>query len=180
MGAQRTGENHPNWKGGGYRECAGCGREISRYSTRCVQCTGVAARGENSPHWRGGRAGHGSGYVLVMSPGHPRAKSPVPYVYEHIIVAEQTLGRFLEPGEVVHHINHVRDDNRPENLQVFPDNAAHMRHHAEERRANRTHCRSGLHEWVPENIRTHKDGAQECKACARLRAAEREAKRRAI
>lgn len=71
--------------------------------------------GANHPGWKGGRKMH-SGYVMVYSSEHPRAN---PYVFEHILVAEDKLGRCLMPGEVVHHINHVRDDNRPENLQVI-------------------------------------------------------------
>lgn len=38
---------------------------------------------------------------------------------EHVIVAQAQIGRALEPGEHVHHINCVRDDNRPENLIVL-------------------------------------------------------------
>lgn len=47
-------------------------------------------------------------------PDHPRAQR-IRYALEHILVVEQKLGRHLLPNELVHHLNGVRDDNRPEN-----------------------------------------------------------------
>ena len=44
----------------------------------------------------------------------------------HRVEAEQALGRPLEPGEVVHHINGDRSDNCPENLQVMRSQGHHM------------------------------------------------------
>ena len=51
-------------------------------------------------------------------------------VYEHLVVAEQEiLHRSLNGDECVHHINHNRSDNQPENLMVFATNNDHAAFH---------------------------------------------------
>ncbi len=50
--------------------------------------------------------------------------------HEHRIAAEQKLGRSLYPGEVVHHIDGNKRNNRPENLMVFKSQKEHAAWHA--------------------------------------------------
>lgn len=61
-------------------------------------------------------------------PNHPRAnKNGI--VLEHIVIAEKKLGRSLEPGEVVHHIDHNKTNNSPDNLMVFETSGQHIMYH---------------------------------------------------
>ena len=84
--------------------------------------------GEKSPHWKGGLIIDKDGYRLKYFPNHPYANSQG-YVREHRLVVEKYLGRYLTPQEVVHHINHIKDDNRIENLMVFCCDPAHRKYH---------------------------------------------------
>lgn len=58
------------------------------------------------------------GYVLLYMPDHPNCAVSGGYP-EHRYVMEQTIGRILVKGENVHHKNGIRNDNRPENLELW-------------------------------------------------------------
>lgn len=66
--------------------------------------------------WNGGKRNN-AGYILILKKGHPRA-DPLGYVREHLLVWEQTHNKTLPKGWIIHHINGIRDDNRPENLMA--------------------------------------------------------------
>lgn len=57
------------------------------------------------------------GYVQVKDPEHPRSVKG--WVLEHVKVMGEVLGRPVRRDEEVHHKNGVRDDNRPENLELW-------------------------------------------------------------
>lgn len=69
-----------------------------------------------------------NGYICVWIPNHPRA-NPWGLVYEHILKAEEILGRSLKDDEVVHHKDGNRANNSYNNLLVFHNKANHTRFH---------------------------------------------------
>lgn len=79
--------------------------------------------GKKASHWKGGRIDR-SGYVYIFMPKHSQA-SKQGYIAEHRIVMEKYLGRPLVRGEVVHHINHNKKDNRIANLKLFSSPGQH-------------------------------------------------------
>lgn len=57
------------------------------------------------------------GYWYIYSPDHPN-KTQMGYVCEHRLVMEKKIGRYLTKEENIHHINHIKIDNREENLMI--------------------------------------------------------------
>lgn len=85
--------------------------------------------GPNNPNWRGGRLIASNGYVLIrVGVEHPDADIRG-YAYEHKLVAQKKIGRKLRDGEQVHHKDHNKENNDPENLIVMANNAEHQVHH---------------------------------------------------
>jgi len=81
--------------------------------------------GSTHPRWKGGRMFDKSGYVLIYRPSHHEANRHG-QVREHRVVMEQKLGRLLQRGEVVHHLDGNRANNHPDNLEVYENNALHL------------------------------------------------------
>lgn len=130
--------------------CPDCGKERSmtlgdfnrgrRKTRQCLSCynkfNDKARRGTSLPN---GEIIH-DGYVLIYSPGHPRATNKV-YVKRAILVMEKYLGRNLTHAENVHHINGQKDDDRIENLIILT-NSEHGKIHGKERNLNKPAIRT--------------------------------------
>lgn len=84
--------------------------------------------GERSPNWKGGIYHDKDGYTQIYAPNHPNRKKHLPYQYEHRLVVESHIGRYLLRSEVVHHKNGNKKDNRIENLEIFSSNGEHLKH----------------------------------------------------
>jgi len=84
-------------------------------------------RGPEHPHWRGGHR-VGPYKVVSIGPDDPffgmafrigrNRTGQVRQILEHRLIMARHLGRPLEKGEHVHHINGDGHDNRIENLQL--------------------------------------------------------------
>jgi hypothetical protein len=85
-------------------------------------------KGKRNGRWKGGREVNDSGYIKVCCPNHPH-KDARGYVFEHRLVMEKKLGRYLIEEEVVHHKDYDHKNNRTGNLVLFPNQKAHIAWH---------------------------------------------------
>jgi hypothetical protein len=121
-----------------WHKCVVCGEGhwvvISRnkglHSLRCHSCGAKScqSKGSQSSTWRGGRHKQQDGYIRLwissddffypMAQKWGNSNSTPHYVMEHRLIMARHLGRCLQPWEIVHHKNGIRDDNRLENLEL--------------------------------------------------------------
>jgi len=96
--------------------CPDCGRLISRLGTRCRSCAGKLRWKINPSIKTKAERRIRDGYVYIYRPEHPRANIDG-YAPEDILVWEETHGKALPQGWLVHHLNGIKHDNHPINLE---------------------------------------------------------------
>lgn len=110
--AQKVGR--PKRADAGVCKAEDCAKPVKRNKKGFSQgyCAGHYGQSNGRHTAPGSRHKNRQGYVMLkLADGR--------IVGEHRAVMEQVLGRRLVPGETVHHKNGVRDDNRPENLELW-------------------------------------------------------------
>lgn len=83
-------------------------------------------RGPDNYWWKGGLSVDKHGYIYQWCPDHPAARKNHTAAL-HRLIYEAHLGRYLERGEVVDHIDGDTSNNHTRNLRVFATNAEHLR-----------------------------------------------------
>lgn len=92
--------------------------------------------GKNNPNWQGGKYIGTHGYIHIYKPEHPFCDCRGTVRQSHLAM-EKKIGRYLIPPEIVHHkginypLNSIKNkqDDSPENLQLFANNSEHMKFH---------------------------------------------------
>lgn len=74
-------------------------------------CSGLARRRERVDR---------NGYWYIKMPEHPNS-SKQGYIAEHVLVIEESIGRYLTKGEVVHHVDCDKRHNEIQNLRLMTD-----------------------------------------------------------
>lgn len=137
--------NDKGRKNGFEKPCESCGKamyveqkQAKRFCSR--ECSHEGKRIDGA----GAKQKRKDGYIQVYYPKHPDGTRNG-FVLEHRLVAEQKYGRRILKTEHVHHLNGVKDDNRPENLEVISP-SAHARISTAQGKAQRKEIKNRLEE----------------------------------
>lgn len=133
--------------------CIDCGKRIDRRAKRCCSCSnrlnrlnkkhnkktklliGLKSKEKFTESYiekiyrskcRGNKKRDINGYILIKNYTHPNRNSHND-ILEHIFIISNFLNRPLKRGEIVHHINFIRNDNRLKNLYLFKNNSEHLK-----------------------------------------------------
>ncbi len=97
--------------------CAQCGQPCKlpkhRYCSKACVNTMRKLRGDKVTR------GRPLGATRMATDGYIAERVEGGFRLQHRVVMERKLGRALLPRETVHHLNGVRTDNRPENLELW-------------------------------------------------------------
>lgn len=122
--------------------CKGCGKRLHRAIRKwCKKCylKELSKRkqdGSSNKMWKGGKTKHSKGYIYIKKRDHPFCDKQG-YIFEHRLIIEKEIGRYLQPDEIVHHINGIKDDNRIENLKIMKQ-SEHINLHVNKKKVNRS------------------------------------------
>jgi len=94
-------------------------------------------------------------YIVPAPQDHPNKMSNG-YIYEHILIAEEKLGRYLTDEETVHHLDNDGFNNSPDNLLIFASNAEHTAYH------------KGRPYYLDENGIAHVSIGKRCSSCGKV------------
>jgi len=112
------------------KNCASCGtlfrpkKSTSKYCSRKCLWSKNGGRNKKKITWWKNQKGYIEGRIWINDKIQVQVK-------QHRWVMEGYLGRPLLATEDVHHINEIKDDNRPENLEIISHGEHTARHNGE-------------------------------------------------
>lgn len=103
----------------GIGQCKACDAKFLMYRIATEFCSRRCCRTFLNTDGAVGRSKTGDGYIQVKVAADPADPNCRRWRLEHHVVMEQKLGRPLAKHERVHHKNGIRDDNQPDNLELW-------------------------------------------------------------